>query len=70
MDYQTLKPVTTSRQTNKQKKRLTETTFQIITITFLQNPMQQNPFYKQSKSITSTKLQSKRITTNLSHSNF
>ena len=41
MDYQTFRPVTTSRQTNKQKHQI-EITFQIITIIFFKNPKQQN----------------------------
>ena len=42
MDYQRFRPVTTSRQTNKQKTSK-QITSQIITIIFSKNPKQQNP---------------------------
>ena len=55
MDYQTSKPVTTSRK-QINKRRLIETTSQIIVIIFSQKTKQQNPLYEQSKPITNTKL--------------
>ena len=42
MDYQTFKQVTTSRQTNKQRRQI-EITSQIKTIIFLQNSKKTNP---------------------------
>ena len=45
MDFQTFKPVTTSRQTNKQRRQI-EKTSHIITIVLVQKPKQQIPQYE------------------------
>ena len=43
MDYQIFKPATTSRQTNKQRKNLLETVFQILITFFLKKTKYQTP---------------------------
>ena len=55
MDYQTFKPVTTSRQTNEQKTFI-KNNFSVTITFFAKSKTKKNPLYEQSKSITSTKL--------------
>ena len=54
MNYQTFKPVTTSRQTKEQKPS-NKNNFSDHNYNFLQYSKSQNPLYEQSKSNRSTK---------------